>query len=69
VVEQLFCKQLAVGSNPSAGSTNPSLVSSLDDYDLDRGDGRVRRFALIAIRHADDHGGEIETGLGINHPT
>ncbi len=30
---------------------------------VDADDGRVRRFARIAIRHADDHRAEIEAGL------
>ena len=30
---------------------------------LQAGDGRVERFAQIAIRHADNHRAEIEAGL------
>jgi hypothetical protein len=31
VVEQLFCKQLAVGSNPSAGSTSGVRIRLMPD--------------------------------------
>jgi hypothetical protein len=38
-------------------------VAGPDPAQLDADDGRVRRFARIAIRHADDHRAEIEAGL------
>ena len=56
-------KEEVVNHLQECGDGFASLIRSLPDADLDRGDGRVRRFALIAIRHADDHGAEIETGL------
>jgi DinB superfamily len=62
-------KEQVIDHLQECGDEFASLVRSLSDADLDRGDGRVRRFALIAIRHADDHGAEIEVSLGINHPT
>jgi hypothetical protein len=44
------------------------LIRSLAPAALETGDGRVRRFALIAIRHADDHGAAIEAGLAAGSP-
>jgi hypothetical protein len=32
---------------------------------LQAGDGRVERFAQIAVRHPDDHRAELEAALGI----
>jgi DinB superfamily len=61
-------KEEVVDHLQECGDEFASLVRSLSDADLHRGDGRVRRFALIAIRHADDHGAEIENGLAINCP-
>ena len=46
------------------------LVADLSEADLAAGDGRVRRLAQIAARHADDHRADIETALaaqGIRH--
>jgi DinB superfamily len=45
------------------GDAFAALIRPLAEADLDRGDGRVRGFALIAIRHADNHGTEIEAAL------
>lgn len=39
------------------------LVAGLSDADLAADDGRVRRLAQIAARHADDHRAGIETAL------
>jgi uncharacterized damage-inducible protein DinB len=39
------------------------LVAGLNASELDRGAGRVRRFAQIAARHADDHRTDIEAAL------
>jgi hypothetical protein len=61
-------KEEAFDHLQECGDEFASLVRSFSDADLDSGDGRVRRFALIAIRHAGDHGAEIETGLAINRP-
>ena len=46
------------------------LVAGLSAADLAADDGRVRRLAQIAARHADDHRADIETALaaqGIRH--
>jgi hypothetical protein len=32
---------------------------------LQAGDGRVERFAQIAVRHPDDHRAELQAALGI----
>lgn len=45
------------------GDAFAALIRPLDEADLDRGDGRVRGFAFIATRHADNHGAEIEAAL------
>jgi DinB superfamily len=45
------------------GTAISALVASLDAAGLDAGDGRVRRLAQIAARHADNHRGEIEAAL------
>jgi len=39
------------------------LVAGLSPADLAAGDGRVRRLAQIAARHADEHRSDIETAL------
>jgi DinB superfamily len=44
----------------SSGDTLISLVASLDPEQLELGDGLVRRFAVIAARHADSHRAELE---------
>jgi hypothetical protein len=46
-----------------SGAGIAALVAGLSAADLAAGDGRVRRFAQIAIRHADDHRSEIESAL------
>ena len=46
-----------------SGADIAALVAGLSAADLAAGDGRVRRFAQIAIRHADDHRSEIEAAL------
>ncbi len=46
-----------------SGDAIVALVAGLGPGDLDAGNGRVRRFAEIAIRHADDHRSEIEAAL------
>jgi len=45
------------------GGTISALIAGLSAADLEAGGGRVRRFAQIAVRHADDHRAEIETAL------
>jgi hypothetical protein len=54
----------AVGHLSRSGSDIAALVAGLSTADLAAGDGRVRRLAQIAIRHADDHRSEIEAALG-----
>ena len=46
-----------------SGAAISTLVAGLSPDDLAAGDGRVRRFAQIAIRHADNHRTDIETAL------
>ena len=45
------------------GAAISALVAGLSAGDLSAGDGRVRLFAQIAIRHADNHRTDIETAL------
>ena len=45
------------------GAAISGLVADLATADLEAGDGRVRRLAQIAIRHADEHRADIETAL------
>jgi len=45
------------------GAAISRLVAGCTAADLQAGDGRVERFAQIAIRHADNHRAEIEAGL------
>jgi hypothetical protein len=40
-----------------------SLIAGLAPAQLDADGGRVRRFAQIAARHADNHRSEIESAL------
>jgi DinB family protein len=53
----------AAGHLRRSGSDIAALVAGLSTADLAAGDGRVRRLAQIAIRHADDHRSEIEAAL------
>jgi hypothetical protein len=46
-----------------SGAAISALIAGLSADDLAAGDGRVRRFAQIAIRHADNHRTDIETAL------
>jgi DinB superfamily len=46
-----------------SGAAISALIAGLSADDLSAGDGRVRRFAQIAIRHADHHRTDIETAL------
>ena len=46
-----------------SGADIAALVAGLSAADLAAGDGRVRRLAQVAIRHADDHRSEIEAAL------
>jgi len=53
----------AAGHLRDSGAAIAALVAGLSAGDLAAGDGRVRRLAQIAIRHADDHRSEIEAAL------
>ena len=53
----------AAGHLRDSGAASAALVAGLSADDLAAGDGRVRRLAQIAIRHADDHRAEIEAAL------
>jgi hypothetical protein len=46
-----------------SGAAISALIASLSADQLAVGDGRIRRFAQIAIRHADNHRTDIETAL------
>jgi DinB superfamily len=46
-----------------SGAAISGLVAGLSAGELAAGDGRVRRLAQIAIRHADDHRAEVEAAL------
>ena len=46
-----------------SGAAISALIAGLSPGDLSAGDGRVERFAQIAIRHADNHRTDIETAL------
>jgi uncharacterized damage-inducible protein DinB len=48
-----------------SGAAFSGLVAGCSAASLQAGDGRVERFAQIAIRHPDDHRAEIEAALGI----
>jgi DinB superfamily len=45
------------------GAAISALVAGLSAADLDAGEGRVRRLAWIAAKHADDHRIDIESAL------
>ena len=47
----------------SSGDALIALVAGLEPGQLDLDDGRVRRLAVIAARHADNHRAEIEAAL------
>jgi hypothetical protein len=47
----------------TAGDALIDLVKNVEPAQLELGDGRVARFAVIAARHADSHRTEIEAAL------
>ena len=53
----------AAGHLRRSGADISQLVAGCTPGQLRAGDGRVERFAQIAIRHADDHRTELETAL------
>jgi hypothetical protein len=54
----------AVARLQRSGDALVGLVASLSDEQLGLMQGRVRRLAQIAARHADDHRTELEEALG-----
>jgi DinB superfamily len=56
-------KAHVTGHLTSSGDALLTLIAGLKPDQLDAGDGRVRRFAMIAARHGDDHRAQIETSL------
>src|SRR6185437_16629955 len=73
VVDGLNAEHAADGSVPTqaqvtehlkgSGDALIALVSGLDAAQLELGEGRVGRFAMIAARHADSHREEIQEQL------
>ena len=53
----------AVAHLRRSGAAISALVAGCTAADLKAGDGRVERFAQIAIRHADDHRTEMAAAL------
>ena len=53
----------AAGHLRRSGTDIAALVAGLSAAELAAGDGRVRRLAQVATRHADDHHSEIEAAL------
>jgi hypothetical protein len=49
----------------SSGAAFSGLVAGCSAADLQAGNGRVERFAQIAVRHPDDHRAELEAALGV----
>jgi hypothetical protein len=47
----------------ASGDALIELVRGLAPADLDAGDGRVRRFVEVSIRHADDHRSQLRDAL------
>jgi hypothetical protein len=55
--------EAAIAHLSASGDAIVALVAGLSPPDLDAGDGRIRRMAQIAIRHADSHRTEIQEAL------
>jgi hypothetical protein len=55
----------AAGHLRRSGADIAALVAGLSAAGLAAGDGRIRRLAQVAIRHADDHRSEIEAALAV----
>lgn len=55
-----------IGHLHRSGDALISLIAGLDAAQLDADEGRIRLFAQMSIRHADNHRAEIESALG--HP-
>jgi hypothetical protein len=56
-------KDEAISHLHRSGEAISALVAGLSPADLAAGEGRVRRLAQIAARHADDHRADIEAAL------
>ncbi len=54
----------AIAHLRTSGAAFSGLMAGCSAADLRAGDGRVERFAQIAIRHPDDHRAELEAALG-----
>ena len=52
-----------------SGATISALIAGLSAADLSLSDGRVRLFAQVAIRHADNHRTDIEAALAARRPS
>ena len=52
------------GHLKTSGDALINLIKGLEPAQLELGDGRVGRFAVIAARHADGHREEIQAALG-----
>jgi len=52
-----------VGHLRASGDAMITLIAGLEPGQLDLEEGRVRRFAVIATRHADSHRAEMEAAL------
>ncbi len=52
------------GHLKTSGDALIEMIKNLQPAQLDLGEGRMRRFAIIADRHADIHRDEIEVALG-----
>lgn len=61
-------QQQAADHLQRAGDSLIELMTSLQPAQLDSGDGRIRRLAEIAARHADSHRTEIQTALAAAGP-
>ena len=51
-----------------SGAAMSALVAGLSTADLAADDGRIRLFAQISARHADNHRTEIAAALAAEHP-
>ncbi len=76
VVDALNAEHAAAAAAPTragtiehlrrSGTAISELVAGCTAADLQAGDGRIERFAQIAIRHADNHRTAIETALAVD---
>jgi hypothetical protein len=64
---ELVTQAEAAGHLRRSGAEFVEIIRSLAPSDLERQNGRVRRFAEIAARHPDNHRSEIQAALGQGH--